>query len=82
MQNTHLIDRTNFGQTPIICDQIPPGKDSPQHSLASLFSAVYQILGELYCSIQARLMSFDTTLQPARRAHKDFMALWVKIMLF
>ena len=43
------------------------------------FSATYQILGELYSSIQARLMSFDTTLRPARRSNKDFMVFWVKL---
>ena len=37
------------------------------------------MLGELYSSIQARLMSFDTTLRPDRRANKDFMVLWVKL---
>ena len=81
-----LIDQTNFGQTSIICDQNPPGKDSPQPAQPALLNIylvqVYQILGELYSSIQARLMSFDTNLRPAWRSNKDFMVVWVKIMLF
>ena len=66
------MDRTNFGQDSIICDQIPPCKDSSQPastlsisvSLISLLEqgARYQILGELYSSIKAYFMSFDTSL--------------------